>query len=342
MDLITSTENVFTISSGHSQTTTDQADPFQETLTGSFKDVIVTSGVIINLFGLLSNAIILVVMYKDKSLRKPYNALIGSMTVSDMVVCGVTSPVQVLSIHYEKLPITWSSADVMAKIHTILQIQLMISVILHAMAISIIRYMLVLHPNTSARIMNKLTVVILILILHMVSSILLSNKFTSELAFVKTIGFSVDVIDDNISKMLMGTALVLSAVVIFYCYIRIHRIVYTAKNKIQTVIMKRNKYKEAKRRLKTNSSHRYILLCMMTIFGLLILGNFPLLVAIWLMKSSASLSVYILPMTIMITWISHALHSLVYAVLDSNYRNGFKLLMMSNRATVNPIGAPEE
>ena len=282
MDLLTSIEDVFTTSSGQSQTT--QADPFQETLTGPFKDFIVTSGVIINLFGLLSNAMILVVMYKDKSLREPYNALIGSMTVTDIFVCGVLSLIQVLGIHYEEFPITWPSADVMAKIHTILLIQSMITVILHAMAISMIRYMLVLHPTTSARIMDKFTVGILILILHMVSCILLSNKFTSELAFVKTTGFSVDVIDDNISKILMGTALVLSAMVILYCYIRIHRVVYLAKNKIQTVIMERNKHKEAKRRLKTNSSHRYILLCMMTIFGLLIIGNFPILIAVWRMK----------------------------------------------------------
>ena len=337
MDLITSTEDVFTTPSGHSQTTqADQTDLFQETLTGPFKDFIVTSGVIINLFGLLSSAIIFVVMYKDKSLRKPYNALIGSMTVSDMVGCGVLNLIQVAGIHYEKFPITWPSADVMAKIHIILCFQQVLSVILHVIVISIMRYMMVLHPAISTRIINKFSVGLLILITHILSCIIVSNKFTNQLTFIKALGLSVDLGNNNVFVIMMGTPLALSAVVIVYCYIRIHRVVYLAKHKIQTVIMERNTRKEAKRALKTNSSHRYILLCIVTILGLLIIGHFPVLFVLSSMLSGESFSMYTLTMTEMILWISHALHSLVYAVLDPNFRKGFKSVMTSNSLTVNP------
>ena len=302
MDLITSTEDVFTTSSGHSQTTqAAQADPFQETLTAPFKDFIVTSGVIINLFGLLSSAMIFVVMYKDKSLRKPYNALIGSMTVSDMVGCGVLNLIQVAGIHYEKFPITWPSADVMAKIHNILCFQQVLSVMLHVIVISIMRYMLVLHPAISTRIINKFSVGILILIIHILPCIIVSNKFTIQLTFIKALGLSVDLGNTNGFVIMMGTPLTLSAVVIVYCYIRIHRVVYLAKNKIQTVIMERNTRKEAKRALKTNSSHRYILLCMITISGLLIIGHFPVL---FVLSSGELFSMYTLTMTEMILWMS--------------------------------------
>ena len=331
MDFVVSTE-VFTFTE-HAQTTPE--GPFQDTLTGHFKEFLVASGVIINLFGVLSSALILVIIYKDRSLRKPYNALIGSMAVTDMVGCGVVNLTQAAGIHYEKFPITWPSADVMAKVHLILSIQLNFAVILHAMAISIIRYRLVIHPVTSARIINKFTVGILILILHVVSCILVGSKFTSQLTFVKVMGISVDVIDDNISRIVMATVLVLAAVVILYCYIRIHRTVYLAKNKIQTVIMERNQRNQAKRNLKRNSSHKYILLCMVTICVLLIIGHVPVFVAFWKMKSGASMSVYILPMTNMIIWISNAVHSLVYGVLDTNFRKSFKVLI-SNRATVSP------
>ena len=114
-----------------------------------------------------------------------------------------------------------------------------------------------------------------------------------------------------------------------------------AKKKIQTVIMERNKHHEAKRTLKSNSSHKYILMCMVTIFVLLIIGYIPGLVVLWKMKSGTSILVHTLPMTMIFLWISNAVHSLVYGALDQNFRKSLKLLI-SSRATVNPACNIEE
>ena len=60
MDLIFSTEpDLFTTFVEHTQA----VGPFQETLTDHFKECVVTFGVIMNIFGILSNGVILAIIY---------------------------------------------------------------------------------------------------------------------------------------------------------------------------------------------------------------------------------------------------------------------------------------
>ena len=298
-----------------------------------------TSGSLINLFGVLVNGLIMLLLYKDKSLRKPYNALLGSMAVSDMFCCGVLNIVQVIAIYIETYPITWPRADLMCRLHSFLRLHLILVSILHVMSISMTRYLLVLHPQLSTRVINKRTITISLLVMHILSCVIVTtcSGLFEKSTFIKTMGSCKHDEKDIALMAVLATTFSLSALVLLYSYIRIHRAVYLAKKKLETVIMERSRYRDSKRKLNNNSSHKYILKCMLIIFILLIAGHLPNLVVAASIANGSDVLSYALPLAVLAFFFSNAVHSLGYVVLDTNFKRSFKaFLNQSNRITVTP------
>ena len=305
----------------------------QQTLTSDFRILMLTSGAIINLFGVLVNVIIMAILYKDKSLRKPYNALLGSMAVCDMFCCGILNIVQVIAIYIETYPITWPRADLMCRLHTFLRIYLGFVSFLHVMSISITRYLLVLHPQLSTRVINKRTIAIILFVIHLLSCVIVTTcaGLFEKSTFIKTMGFCKPDETDIALVAVWATTLSLSALVLLYSYVRIHRTVYLAKKKLETVIMERSRYRDSRRNLTKNSSHKYILQCMMIILISLLLGYLPNLVVVTRIVNGLYVPFRALPLTMLILHLSNAAHSLVYVVLDTNFKRSFKsFLRQSN------------
>ena len=317
-------------------TTVVDDQSIQQTLTSDFSTFMLTSGSLINLFGVLVNGVIMILLYKDKSLRKPYNALLGSMAVSDMFCCGVLNIVQVIAIYIETYPITWPRADLMCRLHSFLRLHLILVSILHVMSISMTRYLLVLHPQLSTRVINKRTITIILFVIHIMSCVIVitSSGLFRKITFIKTMGSCKAEESDIALIATVATTLSLSALVLLYSYMRIHRTVYLAKKKLETVIMERSRYRDSKRSLTNNSSHKYILQCMMIIFISLIVGFLPGLVVLTRIENGLDVPIHALPLTMLILFFSNAAHSLVYVVLDTNFKRSFKsFLNQSNTVT---------
>ena len=309
----------------------------QQTLTSDFRTFMLTSGALISVFGVLVNGVIMAILFKDKSLRKPYNALLGSMTVGDMFCCGVLNIVQVIAIYIETYPIAWPRAELMCRLHTFLRIHLGLVSFLHVMSISITRYLLVLHPELSTRVINKRTIAISLLAIHLLSCVIVTtcSGLFEKSTFIKTMGFCKPDETDIGFVAVWATTLSLSALILLYGYVRIHRTVYLAKKKLETVIMERSRYRDSKRNLTKNSSHKYILQCMIIIFISLIVGYLPSLVVVTRIVNGLYVPSSALPLTMLILNFSNAAHSLVYVVLDTNFKRSFKSFL-SQSSTVTP------
>ena len=91
-----STESTYSTTELDNVSTAVTEGEILQSLPGAVETVIVTLGVIINMFGVIGNGSILCVIAGDETLRKPYNALLGSMAVNDMVRCGLMNLTRVM------------------------------------------------------------------------------------------------------------------------------------------------------------------------------------------------------------------------------------------------------
>ena len=309
-------------------TVTDDMD--QQLLSTYVKNVVVTLGVIINAIGIVGNSSILWVILKDKTLRKPYNALLGSMAVNDVILCGVVNMIQVAGIYLGEFPITWPSQNIMCKIHSILWVQLLFMTMLHIIVIAIHRYLIVFRTQLSHRITNKRTVPLLIIGLHLASLAVFFRRYTAELSYVSTVGSCLSEVGSSGYAIfaVFSVVILLTAVTLLFSYISIHRKVYAAKEQLKLVNIGGSNYANQKRKLTSDTRHKKILKCMIIILLIFLVGYIPSLVAVWVRDSGISPSV--VSSTMVILWISNAVNSVVYGILDCRFKRGM-LSMCNNK-----------
>ena len=243
-------------------------------LSSYVKTVVVTLGVIFNLFGVAGNVSILCLIAKDKTLRKPYNALLGSMAVNDIVRCGVLNMIQVAGIYLEEFPLTWPSQHLMCVIHAILWTQLFITIPMYIMVIAIHRYLIVYHQKLSERISNKRTIGILICALHILSFALLSGRFNSDKSFrfISSYGRCLGKLSGSITLTIMSTMILLVIAISLSSYISVYYKVLSSKKRLQRVSIGGAIYGNQRRRLQIMTQHKKIMLCMLVIVTLLIVS----------------------------------------------------------------------
>ena len=305
-----------------------------QSLSGAVKMVIVALGVIMNLFGVVGNVSILYVIARDKTLRKPYNALLGSMAVNDILRCGVLNMIQVAGIYLEEFPLTWPSQHMMCIIHAILLTQLIIMVPLHIMVIAIHRYLLVCHQNLSDRITNKRTIGILICALHIVSFVLLSGRFNPDNSyrFISSYGRCIGNLPGHLNLTIVSTITFLVIVISLASYISVYHKVSSSKKRLQLFSIGGAIYGNQRRRLQVMTQHQKILLCMVVIVVLLIVSLCLGAFSAW-MANKESVSPSTISITMVIALFVGAINSLVYGVLDYRFRDGFKRLFLCKSIT---------
>ena len=298
------------------------------------KTVVVTLGIIINAIGIVGNSSILWAIMKDKTLRKPYNALLGSMAVNDVILCGVVNMIEVAGIYSGEFPLTWPSQYIMCKLHSILWVHLLFMTMMHIIVIAVHRYLVVFRTQLSHRITNKRTVPLLILGLHLVSLAVFFNMHTTEYSYVSTVGVCLGKVGSSgyVGFIVFATTILLAVAALLVSYMSIHRKVYAAKKQLELVIVGGEIYADKKRQLTSDNRHKKILKCMIIILLIFLVGYIPALIALAGRESGTSPSV--LASTMLIMWISNAINALVYGILDSRFRR-VMLRMCSNK--ISPV-----
>ena len=307
-------------------------------LSSRAKTVVATLGVIFNLIGAVGNVSILCVIARDKTLRKPYNALLGSMAFNDIVRLGVLNMIQASGIYLEEFPLTWPSQRMMCKIHSILWTPFVLTAILHIMAIAFHRYLLVYHTKLSDRISNKRCMGILICALYIASFALLGGKFSpnNSFRFISSHGRCFGNLPGhmNLAIILVSTFLVI--VISLASYIRVYYKVSSSKEQLQLVSIGGAIYGNQRRRLQIMTQHKKILLCMVVIVILLTVsvgsGALSNLMAKKNIDRPSTISI-----ALVISWIAGMMNCLIYGVFDSRFRNSFKRLFLCNNK-VGPVG----
>ena len=298
------------------------------------KTVVLTLGIIINAIGIVGNGSILWAIVKDKTLRKPYNALLGSMAVNDVILCGVVNMIQVAGIYSGEFPLTWPSQYILCKLHSILCSQLLLMTMLHIIVIAAHRYLVVFRTQLSYRITNKRTVPLLILGLHLVSLAVFFKMHTAEYSYVSTVGLCLGKVGGSgyVGFIVYATTILLAVVALLVSYISIHRKVYAAKKQLQLVNVGGENYANKKHQLTSDTRHKKILKCMIIILLIFLVGYIPVLVA--LLGREGGTSPVVLASTLLILWISNAINALVYGILDSRFRR-VMLRMCNNK--ISPV-----
>ena len=298
------------------------------------KTVVVTLGIIINAIGIVGNSSILWAIVKDNTLRKPYNALLGSMAVNDVILCGVVNMLQVAGIYSGEFPLTWPSQYIMCKLHTILWVHLLFMTMMHIIVIAVHRYLVVFRTQLSQRITNKRTVPLLIVGLHLASLALFFKMHTKEYSYMSTVGLCLGKVGSSgyVSFIIFATTILLAAVALLFSYMSIHRKVYAAKKQLELVNVGGENYADKKRRLTSDTRHKKILKCMISILVIFLVGYIPGLVAMGGRDSGTS--PVVLASTMLILWISNAINALVYGILDSRFRR-VMLRMCNNK--ISPV-----
>ena len=302
--------------------------------------VVVTLGVIFNLLGVAGNVSILCVIARDKTLRKPYNALLGSMAVHDIVRCGVLNMIQVTGVYLEEFPLTWPSQTLMCRIHGILWTQLALMTLLHVMVIAIHRYLIVYHQKLSARITNRRTIGLLIGILHIISFALMGARFRPNISFrfVSSYGRCIVKLPGHLNLIIVSTVTFLAMIILLSSYISVYCKVSSSKKQLHHVSTAGAVYGNQKRRLQNMRQHEKILLCMVVILVFLIATSIPAALSSWMANRNNDISPSTVSIAMAIVWIVGVMNSVVYGVLDSRFRNGFKRLFLCNNK-VSPIGS---
>ena len=309
-------------------------------LPSDVKTVVVTLGVIFNLLGVVGNVSILCVIAINKTLRKPYNALLGSMAVNDIVRCGVLNMIQVAGVYLEEFPLTWPSQTLMCRIHGILWTQLVLMTILHIMVIAIHRYLIIYHQKLSERITNRRTIGLLIGILHIVSFALLGARLNpnNSFRFVRSYGRCIGKLPGQLNLVIISTITFLTIVVLLLSYISVYHKVSSSKKQLQQVSIEGAVYGNQKRRLQKLTQHQKILLCMGVIVILLIVSFIPGFLSTWMASRHSDISPSTVSIAMTIVWIVGVMNSVVYGAFDSRFRKGFKRLILCNNK-VSPMGS---
>ena len=321
---------------------TPTGEPPVPLLTPEMKQWIIVLGVIINTLGILGNGLIVLVIAMSKTLSKPYNGLLASMAVNDMISCGAVNLIQMAGIYLGKFPLTWPSTDVMCRIHNVLWIQINLVSQQHIMVIAGHRYLMVCHQKLSTRITNKITVAFLIISLHVFSFVVLGiPKIFNEMYFNSSVGCCVGYTNQSMFTLsVLSGHLFLAISILLFSYITIYKKIVALKRQITATNQdegNRRDYVLQTSRLKANKIHSKMVKCMVILLAVVVGGFIPNLVTLTIFSRGVDVPGVILVMSYLIMWTSNATNSLVYSVMDLQFIISLKKLICCERNQIHPI-----
>ena len=217
----------------------------------------------------------------------------------------------------------------MCVIHSIIWGQLFLMTMMHILVIAVHRYLLVIHQHLSERITNKRTIAILICALHIVSFVLLSDRLNpnNQERFIISLGNCIGKQPGFINLIIVSTVFSLVIAILLLSYGRIYYKVYSSSKQLQLSSAGGTYYANQQRRLQKVKQHRKILQCMLVIVVLTIVGVLPVGLSAWMVNRDGDISPSTLSVLMVITWTTNSINSLVYGILDTQFKNGYKRLV---------------
>ena len=215
----------------------------------------------------------------------------------------------------------------MCVIHSIIWGQLFLMTMMHILVIAVHRYLLVIHQHFSERITNKRTIAILICALHIVSFVLLCGRLNpnNQERFIILLGNCIGKQPGFINLIIVSTVFSLVLAILLLSYGRIYYKVYSSSKQLQLSSAGGTDYANQQRRLQKVKQHRKILQCILTIVGVLPAG-----LSAWMVNRDGDISPATLSVLMVITWTTNSINSLVYGILDTQFKNGYKRLVSRN------------
>ena len=308
-------------------TSADATRPITTTehLSETAKTTVVVLGIIINLFGIVGSTSILVIIRINTSLRKPYNLFLFSMALNDLCLCGVLNIIQVAAIHLREFPFSWPSQGILCRLHNIVWFHFLHVSLLHIAVIAVHRYLLIFRRHLVAYIDTKAKIRMLVLFLHVFSLIVFcTQKLSGEHRFIEAVGTCIPWSSGKISMALSGSHIALCTLTLLVCYISIHQKATRISNQVQTEITEGQASNSSRNYLKRMSAHKKILQCMFVIILLSGVSYLPMIISIARLIKASFVPPSLLSSTTIMVMVSNAANSVVYGILDINFRTAYR------------------
>ena len=325
------TSNAMFPTTSNDTTTADMIFTASTPLPETSKTFIVVLGMLINVFGLVGNTGILIVIHKTKSLRKPYNIFIASMAVNDVILCGPLNIIQVVAIHFGEFPFNWFSQDTLCRVHNIAWVQFLYVSLMHITVIAIHRYLLVFHQKLAEYLATNRNIIILVFFLHLISFLVFCTpKLSSEHRFIVAAGTCISWTSGNIIVLLSVGMIALTTITLLWSYISIHLKVAKVRKQVQSAITAGQPCNGSRNNLKNTSSHKIILQCMFIIILLSVCCYLPVILCFGRLLRGSYVSPSLLSVTVILVMASNSANSVVYCSLDSVFRKALTDQIMSS------------
>lgn len=299
------------------------------------------------IIGVPGNFITIVALAKSRRLRNATSAFIISLCVADGLYCMFTFPLAASTFIHK----TWIFSNILCQIYPLIRYSNSVVSVLSVIAITINRYVIIVHPKIYPKIYTKLSISIIILFMWLLSfAVLTPTAFGiwGKFAFNPEVGTCTMVdIDGKSSKnfiFIMG--FFMPSLVFVFCYSRIFWTVRKSEKKLNTEkrLKKEEKYnlwdklnfffkrknkdmrKEEKKKL---SKDLKVLRVILVIFLAFVICYFPV-IFVKIFKKEMSL-----PGLNIIGYIgafcTACVNPIIYVIMSKEYRRAYKELFVCSK-----------
>lgn len=293
------------------------------------KDVSIVAlvfGTIINSCGLLGNVAIIGGIITSKKLRKTYNVFIGSLAVNDLLSIIFSSMFQMMA-YGER---TWPFNYALCVFHYFAFTQFNFGTVLHILAITAYRYIVVVHPAAGRRVSTKTFVITAVCCLHMAPFVIIflpKANYLDRYLFVPQIAMCLPAYGvPGVAPVYIFAAFACLVVVcLFLSHLRIHHVIRVTENRLQHGDPSSGAA-SSNTKVARQKKHVKVLKCMLVVFVLFSVSYFPLVSLI--MVEGVIIEHYKLMIVLCLSWMSSGTNWIVYGVLDRDFRAAYRRFIL--------------
>ena len=271
----------------------------------------VSSFFLLGVLGAVGNFLVILIVWKNRSMRNPTNFLLTSITASDFIYLSVNTPFEVMDL----LGTKYFAAELQTRMFLVPKVFSPFSTIISTYALTLLaveRYNALLHPLKIHRRLNKRSAKIAI-------CLIISFSFV-----IPVYGWLGRNDSASYTRTLYLTLVVIPGAVVAFCYGRIILGVYVFKTICSQGTGGAQAMKEKKNLVKMLS-----LLAMVFLVPKLVQLSIILDLSLRMAKSGKvqmNCTIYIL---LLLEFLIRCLNPVIYMVYSSNYREGAKRLFRS-------------
>uniref|UniRef100_H3B756 G-protein coupled receptors family 1 profile domain-containing protein n=1 Tax=Latimeria chalumnae TaxID=7897 RepID=H3B756_LATCH len=271
---------------------------------------------------LLPNVIILLSTFSNKKVKNKRNIFVVSLAVADLFVAVYPFPLDLLAILHDG----WILGDIHCQISGFLTGLSVIGSVFNITAIAINRYFFICHSLKYDRLYNmKKTCCYVCLTWVLTLAAILPNFYAGSLkydprvyscTFAQTVSSSYTIIVVVVHFMLPLT-------IVAFCYLQIWVLVIQVKHRVR---------KDSQQKLKANQIRNFLTMFVVFVLFAVCWGplNFiGLAVATNPLKMAPKIPEWLFVTSYFMAYFNSCLNALVYGVLNQNFRNEYKRIVLS-------------